>query len=354
VSIPTLKNSAGPDFLRALRHKPVYSRDTARRCPLCHHRMDAMDMGTGTQAVTLDACWECQLIWFDPSEFQRVHPPPLPGDKAVAPPPFPKVAPARSQAGPPPAPETAVPDGPGDDRSGFGLCWPDSAWQFLPGILGMPIELGENRLRDRPVVTWGLAGAMTLIFVLLVAADRLFDAVQAWGFIPNEWPRQAGLTLVTSFFLHAGWWHLIGNMYFFVIFGDNVEDRLGWWKFALLLAAAHFGGLMLHSARGGAGDIPCVGASAGISGVIAYYAVVFRRAKIGVFGGVLTAFHFLRMPAIVGLVLYTALQLLGAYLSSGETAGVAYFAHLGGLGVGVGAGVLARVLREPATVRAAR
>jgi len=322
VPIAQIRKTASDSFMRALRHKAARTQQKPRPCPLCDRTMAELDFGAKGQVVTLDVCWPCEVIWFDTAEYERVH-----------------------------APQSAVraePPGPGDDAPSFALTAPDSPWQYLPGILGMPIELGPNRLRDRPVVTWGLAGIMAAVFCLLWMGGqrRLAAVIAEWGMIPDQWRRHGGLTLLTSFFLHAGWWHLIGNAYFLLIFGDNVEDHLGWWKFLLLLAGAHLGGMWLHSLRGGLGSVPCVGASAGISGVIAYYAIVFPRAKVGIFLWLLTFFRFLRIPAIVGLLIYAAWQIAGVYISGGGPTRVAYLAHIGGLAVGASVGVFALLLRE--------
>ena len=321
VAVSVLKKTAGTDFLRMLRHKWGDSGPQNRRCPLCAEPMVALDFGRGDRPVTIDVCRPCRIVWFDRTEQDKLAPVPT--------------------GGPPPLP------GPGDDRSGFALTRPDSAWQILPAVLGLPVEFGPNRLQRRPVLTWALTAGMAMVLVWLLAAggrQALADAIQRWGFIPNDWQRDGGLTLVTSFFLHVGWWHLIANGYFLVIFGDNVEDHLGRGRFLLLLAAAHLGGIFLHSALAARGDVPCVGASAGISGVIAYYAIVFPRAKVGIFLWWWTLFHILRMPALVALLLYVAVQAVGAYLAwDSEVAGVAYLAHLGGLAVGAAAGLLALI-----------
>ena len=334
VSVSVLKKTAGADFLRRLRHKSSHSvRERAKPCPLCARAMAKVDFGRGTEEVVLDVCGPCQIVWFDPGEYAEV----AMGDQ---PPTLPLAAPAQ-------------PPGPGDDRSGFALTGPDHMWQMLPAVFGMPIEFGPNRLRCKPVVTWVAAAAMAAVFLLLLhagGAAALADAIARWGLIPARWARHGGLTLLTSFFLHVGWLHLIGNAYFLLIFGDNVEDHLGVVRFVLLLAAAHLGGLLLHSALTRQAGIPCVGASAGISGVIAYYAIVFPRAKIGIFGWIFTLFRILRMPALAGLVLYAIVQIIGAYfVARGAAASVGYLAHIGGLAVGAAAGLFAVLRRDEGT-----
>ena len=340
ISVGVLRKKAKPDFFRRLRNSSTRpGGEGGRPCPLCLRPMPPVDFGEGDRQVELDACHSCQIIWFDPGEQllatsaspQRYPEPPQP----------PPRQPGRQRR--------AEPAGPGDDRAGFALGGPDHAWQLLPAILGLPIEYGPNRLRDHPLVTWGLAAVMCVLFVSLFAAGQsTFDQViYKWGLIPDRWARRSGLTVMTSFFLHAGWWHLIGNTYFLLIFGDNVEDHLGRLGYVLLLVGAHVGGMWLHAAITSNSGVPCIGASAGISGVIAYYAIVFPRAKIGVFLWVLTLFRILRMPALVALLLYAGLQVVGMYLARGDGGGgTAYLAHIGGLLVGAGVGAVALIRRD--------
>jgi membrane associated rhomboid family serine protease len=290
--------------------------------------MANVELGGAGSAFALDLCAPCQIVWFDPTEYRRAAQP--------APPPL------------PPSGEAGTP-GPDDDGPGFALTGPDSAWQIIPAILGMPIEYGPNRLRERPIVTWSLVLVMAavLVIILLRGGSSLLDKVIAdWGLVPARWGRHVGLTILTAFFLHAGWWHLIGNAYFLAVFGDNVEDHLGWAWFVVLIFASHVGGMWLQGLLGADPNVPCVGASAGISGIIAYYAVVFPRAKVGVFLWLLTLFRFLRMPAMVGLLLYAGLQAIMAYMTRDEPTGVAYLAHLGGLAVGALAGVVGVTVRQ--------
>jgi len=328
VKTDTLKRGARPGFVRELRHTRGRSLRQERRCPMCSRPMAVVEHVGENGIVVLDACWLCRLIWFDPSEYERVQPAAI-------------------------RPELAPP-GPGDDGPKFGLFWPERPWQFLPGILGLPIEFGQNRLRSAPLATLTLAFVMVTLFVLLyfgwpVTLER---AIGQLGFVPDQWSRHGGMTIALSFLLHAGWWHLIGNLYFFIVFGDNVEDHLGPWRFLMLLFGSHLGGLLLHALRGGVGEMPCVGASAGISGLLAYYAIVFTRAKIGIcpslFFALVLRFRFVRMPAVAGLVFYVALQLLGASAEGRTASGIGYFAHLGGLAVGAIVGLLVRASqREP-------
>ena len=99
--------------------------------------------------------------------------------------------------------------------------------------------------------------------------------------VPIELFDHAGLGLVSVFFVHGSWWHLLGNMYFLVVFGDNVEDVLGTRRRLLLLLAATIGGSLLQVLGDPHGNIPCVGASGGIAGLIAFYALRFPDVRLG-------------------------------------------------------------------------
>jgi membrane associated rhomboid family serine protease len=142
-------------------------------------------------------------------------------------------------------------------------------------------------------------------------------------------------------FMHGGWMHLIWNMWFLWIFGDNVEDRLGHWRFlvfyllcGVLAALAH---LILHPTA----KIPLVGASGAISGVLGAYLVSFPTAMIYT----LVFIFFMEIPAFLFLVLWFAFQFLSgaSELSGAEGAGVAYWAHIGGFVAGI---FLVRVFRK--------
>ncbi len=164
-------------------------------------------------------------------------------------------------------------------------------------------------------------------------------------FIPTEWYRVGGATLIASFFLHAGVWHLVGNTYFLVVFGDNVEDQLGWKRFAFLLLVAHIAGVAAHGLIDPRSSVPLIGASAGISGVIAYYAVAFPKARLGV----LFFFLFwLRLPAYAWLVLWGLFQLLTAHAQLAGTTNVSALGHLGGAAVGFVAALVVRRRRREA------
>jgi membrane associated rhomboid family serine protease len=206
----------------------------------------------------------------------------------------------------------------------------------------------DNPVRSRPVFTVLLIVLCTLVFLwqTTLPARAAQQAVYLLGFIPallfgnatlegGQWlPPTA--TMFTAMFLHGSWMHLIGNMLYLWIFGDNIEDRLGHGRFVAFYfvcgAVAALGqGLMdPHS------EVPMIGASGAISGVLGAYLVLFPRAKVLVLLPLLVIFYTVRVPAVVVLGLWFAGQLVSSLaVSSGPAGGVAFAAHVGGFAAGV-------------------
>ena len=229
---------------------------------------------------------------------------------------------------------------------------PEESWQYLPALLGLPVETSVPEIEDRPWITWGLTAFCVLVCLLLVLTDGLDGlrrATEAWGFIPAAWGRNGGLTVLASFVLHGGVWHILGNMYFFMVFGDNVEDDLGKWRFAGLLLLSHVAGLVAHGLVDRIVDRPVVGASAAISGVIAYYAVAFPGARLGLYYRYgYRHLQWLRIPVVVAFILWLFLHLMGAYEQVVGISNVSSAAHLGGAAVGFLAALCIRLQRSRA------
>jgi membrane associated rhomboid family serine protease len=162
----------------------------------------------------------------------------------------------------------------------------------------------------------------------------LRTAVGEFGFVPAEALRLGGLTWLTSFFLHGGILHLIGNLYFLLIFGDNVEDHLGRWRYLLLILAATLTGDLVHVLAAPQSTVPSIGASGGISGVIVFYALQFPKARLAFLFRYFLYFRWLQIPAWAALVLWMLLQFFTAALQLSGLSNTAATAHLGGAAAG--------------------
>jgi membrane associated rhomboid family serine protease len=208
----------------------------------------------------------------------------------------------------------------------------------------------------KPYVTIALIAACTVIFLW----QRFLDAsterrvIDALGAIPAvlltdarlphdlEWiPRYC--SPFTSLFLHGGWMHLAGNMLYLGIFGDNVEDAMGYGRYLLFYFLCGFAGIFAQALSDPHSAYPIIGASGAISGILGAYLLLFPRARVLTL--VLLPFFFttLRVPAVLLLLLWFAVQLLSDLAVTDGGAGVAFRAHIGGFLIGM---LLAPVLER--------
>ena len=163
-------------------------------------------------------------------------------------------------------------------------------------------------------------------------------------------PREILLTLLTSLFLHGGWMHLIGNMWFFWIFGDNVEDRLGHGLFlAFYLAGGVFASLC-HWYSDPASGVPVIGASGAVAAILGAYAVTWPLARIRCIVVLIVFVTLIELPALIVLGFWFLTQILEAsrQMQLGVSGGVAFWAHVGGFLAGT---IAMPLLRGPAPPR---
>src|SRR6185436_13834680 len=141
------------------------------------------------------------------------------------------------------------------------------------------------------------------------------------------------LTLFTSMFMHAGWVHLGGNMLYLWIFGDNVEDRFGHIKFIIFYLLCGLAATFAQLAFSLGSNVPNLGASGAIAGVLGAYILLFPQGKVRVLQGR----QVIEVPALIVIGMWIVLQLfsgIGSFADAGETGGVAYMAHIGGFVAG--------------------
>jgi len=140
--------------------------------------------------------------------------------------------------------------------------------------------------------------------------------------------------LVTAMFLHGGWLHVIGNMWYLWVFGDNVEDQMGRWNFLLFYLLAGLVGNVAHIIADPFSRMPTIGASGAVAGVLGAYLVLFPRARVLALIPVLIFITITEVPAVIFIFLWFLLQLVNGLATLGvptqATAGVAWWAHIGG------------------------
>lgn len=144
------------------------------------------------------------------------------------------------------------------------------------------------------------------------------------------------LTLITCMFLHGGWMHIIGNMWFLIIFGDNIEDRYGHLGYLLLYLVCGLAASFLQLLADPYSPIPTIGASGAIAGVMGSYFILYPRAQVLTVIPIVIFLQFIVLPAPLFLGIWFLFQLLSAAFSESGMGGVAWWAHVGGFGMGLG------------------
>ncbi len=205
----------------------------------------------------------------------------------------------------------------------------------------------ENPSSTVPILTRALIVVNVLVFVYqLWLGPYLREFLFTWGMVPeritlalhaHEEPvLLAVLPAFTSMFLHGGWMHLIGNMWYLAIFGDNVEDRFGHVGYLAFYLASGFTAAAVHWYTNQGSRVPTVGASGAIAGVLGAYAAAYPTARVVTLIPLFPIFvQVVALPALVVLGLWFVLQLFSGWLSLGGTGGgIAFWAHVGGFAFG--------------------
>jgi membrane associated rhomboid family serine protease len=209
-----------------------------------------------------------------------------------------------------------------------------------------PIGDDNSSRRTVPLITYALIALNVLFFFVELSGGDAF--IEKWAFVPSRFlanPAGDFLTLITSMFMHAGWVHLGGNMLYLWIFGDNVEDRFGHVKFSIFYLLCGVAATFAQLAFSTGSNVPNLGASGAIAGVLGAYILLFPQRKVKVLMGR----SVVPMPALVVIGLWIVLQFfsgIGSIANTADTGGVAYMAHIGGFIAGFVLTFLFRGSRE--------
>lgn len=212
-----------------------------------------------------------------------------------------------------------------------------------------------------PRVNHALIAANLIVFSAQVVTGQNAEFyIRAFGFTPARFfhPSSFGdgvlavaITLVTSLFMHGGFLHLGGNLLYLWIFGDNVEERLGHARYLMFFIACGATGSLTHAFLFPLSEIPSIGASGSIAGVLGAYLVLHPHARIVTFFPLIVYWTIAELPAVILLPVWFAMQFFNGWLSLAaargvqEVAGVAWWAHIGGFLFGVAVGLWVRAGR---------
>ncbi len=198
-----------------------------------------------------------------------------------------------------------------------------------------PIGDDDSARRTVPVVTFALIAINILFFFVELSGGEPF--IEHWSVVPRRLIANPGSdfpTVFTSMFMHGGWLHLLGNMLYLWIFGDNIEDNFGHIKFLVFYLICGIAATFAQLVFSVGSNVPNLGASGAIAGVLGAYIVMFPKGQVRVLMGT----GVIPMPALVVIGLWIVLQFIsgvGSIANTSATGGVAYMAHIGGFLAGV-------------------
>lgn len=217
-----------------------------------------------------------------------------------------------------------------------------------------------NRSERYPVINNGIIAITVLAFIFeLLQGQRLKEFIYLYGLVPARYAEpqvaahftasQQMLPFLTSLFLHGGILHLLGNMWFLYIFGDNVEGRLGHLRYLVFYLLCGLAAGVSHLALNWHSNVPTIGASGAIAGVMGAYLILYPRAKILTLLPIFFFFTFVEVPAFIFLGIWFLFQFLIAAGSARQPGGIAWGAHIGGFLFGI---VFLKIFEKVSTRRA--
>ena len=204
----------------------------------------------------------------------------------------------------------------------------------------------DNPTESRPYVTCALIGLNILIFFYQIGLEENIrtSLIFEYGFKPSQLfsnensmnLKQSSLfTIFTSMFLHGGLFHLLGNMLFLWIYGNNVEDSMGHIKFLIFYLLCGLAASLLQAIVSFNSSIPMIGASGAVSGVLSAYFLLYPKARVLTLVVLLIFITFIRIPAGLLIGFWFLSQIINAYFNDPNSPGVAWYAHIGGFLMGL-------------------
>ncbi len=206
----------------------------------------------------------------------------------------------------------------------------------------------DNPVRHTPILNYVLIAFCVLAFgwQLSLAEPELEQAIRNFAFVPASLFQDGSLlpldapfwtwaTLATSMFLHGGWLHLGGNMLYLWIFGNNIEDAMGHLRYLIFYVGCGIGAALSEGILSSGSEVPMIGASGAISGVLAAYLLIFPRARVTVIVPLGILLYPLKISALYVIGFWFLIQLFQAGLADPNAPGIAWWAHIGGFAAGL-------------------
>lgn len=316
ISLYSLKQLVNWSGLNALWLRSVDAPEIHMACSHCRKPYRQIVAELPEAQVELEVCRRCQFIWLDQSEIEE----------------FPK----REFKSSTPEAEKAFAlenikfQQEKVDHKPFTLDKDLELHKVLRALVGLPVEAESDQLRAEPLITWMLLGITILTSLLSLRHQEWFNL---FALMPGHSTLHKALNTFSVFFVHADLWHLFGNMYFLWVFGDNVEDELGSSNYLWLVFLATIVGTVVYMMFFPL-NVGLVGASGGISGVVAFYILRFPYRKF-VWAIWFGRIHSFRISAWLLGVLFFGKDFLAMAAQFKGATNVSHISHLAGAAVGV-------------------
>ncbi len=198
----------------------------------------------------------------------------------------------------------------------------------------------DNPTEIKPLVTLSIIAICCFIFFYQFSISQIdnMELILKYGMRPNNLFSSNGLASIyaifSSMFLHGGFLHLVGNMLFLWIYGNNIEDSMGHIKFLIFYVICGVSAALLQASINPSSDIPMIGASGAVSGVLSAYLLLFPKARVSTLVFIFFFITIIRIPAGLLIILWFASQVVNANITDPNSPGVAWFAHIGGFIMG--------------------
>jgi membrane associated rhomboid family serine protease len=202
----------------------------------------------------------------------------------------------------------------------------------------------DNPIKIIPFSTIVIISLNMLVFIMQISGEDSKSLVYSYGAIPHNLisfesnqPIPPALTIFTSMFMHGGLFHLVWNMLYFWIFGNNIEERLGHVRFIVFYLFCGVVAALSHALLSPGSMVPMIGASGAVAGMLGAYILLFPMAKVHTL--VFLGFYItvIRIPALIVIGFWAIIQVVSGLISQGNAAqgGIAFFAHVGGFVAGL-------------------
>jgi membrane associated rhomboid family serine protease len=338
LSLPILRRTIETSFYNRFWQEVLNSGEgVGTACPTCSKPMNIIPLGTAEAPLTTQVCRACNVVWLTPEEraVLPVQPAPTPAHSKPEKSNEPELPPEAAQLAAIHQVELIAERAKRENQFDASHI---PFWQKFLANCGFPVEDTQETSHPFPWVTAAVVIATSAASIYFFTSPIVYvNAVDNLGFIPSQFDRQDGLTFLSCFIVHGGWLHLIGNMYFLFTFGRGVEAKIGPLGILVLLALATAGGDLFSVIVNPDSEVPHIGASGGIAGVLLFYAFAFpkRRLVFQMPTPLIGEGQLIRMPALAVLALWVGIQIFGVFFEHAGMGNVAYSGHLGGLFVGL-------------------